>query len=94
MVRYCALFVGILLAFSCFFVTARLPKKPWNAKLNWIDFTLFKDPAFASYTVGAFLVMLVAIVPLGLGKKKSDVFPGGDSGLRSIISHPWPSVRG
>jgi uncharacterized membrane protein len=64
MVRYCALFVGILLAFSCFFVTARLPKKPWNAEMNWIDLTLFKDSAFASYTLGAFLVMLVTISPL------------------------------
>ncbi|KAK0511106.1 hypothetical protein JMJ35_006658 [Cladonia borealis] len=57
MVRYCALFVGILLASSCLLITARLPRKKWNPKLNWIDFSLFKDPAFASYTVGAYLVM-------------------------------------
>ncbi len=62
MVRYSALFVGILLASSCLLITARLPRKKWNPKLNWIDFSLFKDPAFASYTVGAYLVMFVAVL--------------------------------
>ena len=62
MARYCALFIGILLASSCLLITARLPRKKWNPKLNWIDFSLFKDPAFASYTVGAYLVMFVAIL--------------------------------
>ena len=62
MVRYSALFVGILLASSCLLITARLPRKEWNPKLNWIDFSLFKDPAFASYTVGAYLVMFVDLL--------------------------------
>ena len=62
MVRYSALFVGILLASSCLLITARLPRKKWNPKLNWIDFSLFKDPAFASYTFGAYLVMFVAVI--------------------------------
>ena len=57
MCRYCALFVGILLFASCLLITARLPTKKWNSKLSWIDVTLFKDPPFATYTIGAFLVM-------------------------------------
>ena len=61
MARYAALFVGFLLFSSCLLITARLPRKKWNPKLNWFDFTLFKDPAFASYTVGAYLVMFVAV---------------------------------
>ena len=62
MVRYCALFIGILLASSCLLITARLPRKKWNPKLNWIDFSFFIDPAVASYTVGAYLVMFVAVL--------------------------------
>lgn len=62
MVRYCALFVGILLFSSCLLITARLPRKKWNPKVNWIDFSLFKDPAFASYTIGAYLVMFVTVL--------------------------------
>ena len=62
MVRYCALFIGILLGSSCLLITARLPRKEWNPKLKWFDFGLFKDPAFASYTIGAFLVMFVAVL--------------------------------
>ena len=62
MVRYAALLVGVLLASSCLLISARLPTKKWNPKLNWIDFSLFKDPAFASYTFGAYLVMFVAVL--------------------------------
>jgi hypothetical protein len=58
-VRYTALLIGILLAISCCFITARLPPKPWNSKGKWIDFSLLKDKGFALYTIGAFLVMLV-----------------------------------
>lgn len=90
MVRYCALFVGILLASSCSLVTARLPKKPWNSKLNWIDLTLFKEPAFASYTVGAYLVMFVASISiLRHVVAHADFSPGGDCGLLLITSHQW-----
>ena len=62
MVRYSALFIGILLASSCLLITARLPRQKWNPKINWIDFGLFRDPAFASYTFGAYLVMLVVVL--------------------------------
>ena len=58
-VRYTALLIGILLAISCCFITARLPPKPWNSKGKWIDVTLFKDRSFALYTVGSFLIMFV-----------------------------------
>ena len=91
MVRYAALFIGILLAIACFLCTARLPKKKWNSKLNWVDFTLFKDPAFATYTIGAYLVMFVAAIARSF--TDIDLFPGGDFGLLSITSRPWPKVK-
>lgn len=59
MVRYTALFTGILLVIACSLVTARLPPKKWDSKLGWVDFTLFKDKGFALYTIGAYLVMFV-----------------------------------
>lgn len=66
MVRYAALFIGILLAFACFLVTARLPKKKWNSNLKWVDFALFKDGGFALYTIGAYLVMFVTPLAIHL----------------------------
>ena len=56
-IRYTALFIGILLAGSCFVVRARLPRKKWNSKAKWFDFRLFKEPQFAFYTWGSFLTM-------------------------------------
>ncbi|TGO57198.1 hypothetical protein BCON_0068g00290 [Botryotinia convoluta] len=56
-VRYVALLIGILQVCACFLVRARMPHKKWNKEAKWVDFTLFKDPTFALYTVGAFLVM-------------------------------------
>lgn len=58
-VRYVALLIGILQVCACFLVRARMPQKKWNKELKWVDFTLFKDPKFALYTAGAFLVMYV-----------------------------------
>ncbi|TEY84036.1 hypothetical protein BOTCAL_0022g00100 [Botryotinia calthae] len=56
-VRYVALLIGILQVFACFLVKARMPQKNWNKETKWVDFTLFKDPTFALYTAGTFLVM-------------------------------------
>ncbi|KAF1964887.1 MFS general substrate transporter [Bimuria novae-zelandiae CBS 107.79] len=56
-VRYTALFIGILLAVSCFMVTSRLPRKKWNPDLKWFDLAMFKNRQFAVYTIGSFLVM-------------------------------------
>lgn len=58
-VRYTALFVGVLLAGSCFMISARLPPKKWNNKVPWFDVTLFKEKQFTFLTLGSFLVMLV-----------------------------------
>lgn len=55
--RYAALFIGILLAASCFMIQARLPRKTWNHKAKWFDWSLFRQKEFALYTVGSFLVM-------------------------------------
>lgn len=56
-VRYAALFIGILLAASCFLVRARLPRKKWDSKAKWFDFSLFKEIPFAFYTAGGFFLM-------------------------------------
>jgi nitrate/nitrite transporter NarK len=56
-VRYTALFIGILLAGSCFMVQSRLPRKAWNGKAQWFDLSLFKEKQFALYSLGAFFVM-------------------------------------
>ncbi|KAJ5739415.1 hypothetical protein N7533_012199 [Penicillium manginii] len=56
-VRYTALFVGVILAASCFLVRARLPRKTWNRETPWLDVTLFKQKQFAVYTLGSFFVM-------------------------------------
>lgn len=56
-VRYVALLIGILQFCACFLVKARMPRRKWNKDAKWVDFTLFKDPTFALYTAGAFLVM-------------------------------------
>jgi MFS family permease len=56
-VRYTALFIGVLLAASCFMVTSRMPTKKWNPDLKWFDLGMFKNKQFAVYTVGSFLVM-------------------------------------
>lgn len=56
-VRYTALFIGILLAASCFMIRARLPRKKWDPNVKWFDFTLFKQKPFALYTIGAYFVM-------------------------------------
>jgi MFS family permease len=58
-VRYTALFVGVILAASCFLVRARLPRKTWNRETPWLDVTLFKQKQFAVYTLGSFFVMSV-----------------------------------
>lgn len=55
--RYTALFIGILLAFACVLVKARLPRKNWNADLRWFNFKLLTQKSFGLYTLGAFLVM-------------------------------------
>ncbi|KAJ5643634.1 uncharacterized protein N7484_006141 [Penicillium longicatenatum] len=57
MVRYTALFVGIILIGAFFLVTARLPPKKWNSEMAWIDFTLFKNRGFAFYAIGSYFVM-------------------------------------
>ncbi|KAF2115917.1 major facilitator superfamily domain-containing protein [Lophiotrema nucula] len=56
-VRYTALFIGILLAVSCFMVKSRLPRKKWNPDQKWFDLAMFKQKQFAVYTIGSFLVM-------------------------------------
>lgn len=56
-VRYTALFIGILLAFSCLLVRSRLPRKPWNPDVKWFDIHLFKDPQFSLYACGSWLIM-------------------------------------
>ncbi|KAI9642405.1 hypothetical protein NHQ30_009209 [Ciborinia camelliae] len=56
-VRYVALLIGILQSCACCLVKARMPRKQWNKDAKWVDFTLFKDPTFALYTAGTFLVM-------------------------------------
>lgn len=58
-VRYTALLTGIGFAVGCFLVRSRLPKKKWDRKAKWFEFALFKEPQFAMYTFGAFLVMSV-----------------------------------
>ena len=59
--RYTALFIGILLAISCFFVTARVPRRKWNKDMKWVDIYLFKQTHIALYCFGSFLCMLVSI---------------------------------
>ncbi|ORY03674.1 major facilitator superfamily domain-containing protein [Clohesyomyces aquaticus] len=54
-VRYTALMIGILMAASCFLITARLPRKKWDWEMTWFDLTLFKEKQFAFFTIGAFL---------------------------------------
>ncbi|KAJ6128117.1 hypothetical protein N7471_009334 [Penicillium samsonianum] len=56
-IRYTALFIGILLAGSCFMVRSRLPRKAWNKDAPWLDLSLFKEKQFALYCLGAFFVM-------------------------------------
>jgi len=58
-VRYTALLIGILLAASCFLITARLPRKTWDWGMKWFDLTLFKEKQFALFTVGAHFAMFV-----------------------------------
>lgn len=60
-VRYTALFIGVLLAGSCFMVRSRLPRKAWDSKAQWFDFTLFKEKQFALYSLGAFFFMYVCL---------------------------------
>ncbi|TGO13686.1 hypothetical protein BTUL_0065g00440 [Botrytis tulipae] len=60
-VRYAALLIGILQVCTCFLVRVRMPQKTWNKELKWVDFTLFKDPKFALYTAGTFLVITGSI---------------------------------
>ena len=55
--RYTALFIGILLAFGCVFVRSRLPRKEWDRKARFIEYSLFTEPKFALFTFGSFLVM-------------------------------------
>lgn len=59
-IRYTALFIGILLAGSCFMVRSRLPRKAWNKDAPWLDLSLFKERQFALYCLGAFFVMFVS----------------------------------
>jgi MFS family permease len=56
-VRYTALMIGILMAASCFLITARLPRKKWNWETKWFDLTLFREKQFALLTIGGYLVM-------------------------------------
>ncbi|KAJ5180736.1 hypothetical protein N7492_003946 [Penicillium capsulatum] len=56
-VRYTALFIGVLLAGSCFMVRSRLPRKAWDFNAPWFDLSLFKEKQFALYSLGAFFVM-------------------------------------
>jgi MFS family permease len=56
-IRYTALMIGILMAFSCILITSRLPRKKWDSKLKWFDLTLFKEKRFALFTIGAFFAM-------------------------------------
>ncbi len=55
--RYTALFIGILLAASCFMVQARLPRKKWDPTVKWFDASLFKQKQFAFFALGSFLGM-------------------------------------
>lgn len=59
--RYTALFIGILLAGSCFLITARVPPKKWDHNSKWIDFRLFKEKQIALYCLGSFLCMFVTL---------------------------------
>ncbi|KAF9882669.1 hypothetical protein FE257_005663 [Aspergillus nanangensis] len=56
-VRYTALFIGVLLAASCLLVRSRLPRRKWSGDVAWIDMKLFKQKAFALYTLGSFFTM-------------------------------------
>lgn len=55
--RYTALMIGILMAASCFLITARLPRRNWDWDTKWFDVTLFKEKQFALFTIGAFFAM-------------------------------------
>lgn len=65
-VRYTALFIGIMLAVSCFAVRARLPRKKWDGQAKWADLTLFRSKQFVLFAAGSFLVMYLGTPPLPL----------------------------
>lgn len=64
-VRYTALFIGILLAASCFGVRARLPRKKWDSQAKWADLALFKNRQFVLFASGSFFVMCVCVCGCG-----------------------------
>lgn len=53
-IRYTALFIGLLLAMSCFLIRGRLPRKKWDPNVQWFDLGLFKQKQFACFTSGTF----------------------------------------
>ncbi|KAF2009284.1 MFS general substrate transporter [Aaosphaeria arxii CBS 175.79] len=63
-IRYTALMIGILMAVSCFLITARLPRKKWDWQAKWFDVTLFKQKQFGLFTIGSFLTMWAIFAPL------------------------------
>ncbi|KAH2701057.1 hypothetical protein KXW03_004883 [Aspergillus fumigatus] len=57
MIRYTALFLGIILVGAFFLLSARLPPKKWDSEMAWIDFRVFQNRGFAFYCLGSYLVM-------------------------------------
>ncbi|KAK4543961.1 hypothetical protein LTR36_004735 [Oleoguttula mirabilis] len=62
--RYSALLVAVPLVIGCFLVRSRLPRKQWDKQAKSFDLSLFREPQFALYTLGSFLVMWGLWVPL------------------------------
>ena len=56
-IRYTALLVGVPLVVGCCLTRARLPRKSWDSNAKWVEISLFKEPKFAFFTFGSFLVM-------------------------------------
>lgn len=57
MIRYTALFLGIILVGAFFLLSARLPPKKWDSEMAWIDFRVFQNRGFAFHCLGSYLVM-------------------------------------
>ncbi|CZR68684.1 related to MFS transporter [Phialocephala subalpina] len=55
-IRWASLVIGVSSALACLLMKARLPRKKWDKHLNFIDFSLFKQPIFSMYCLGTFFV--------------------------------------
>ncbi|KAL2068625.1 hypothetical protein VTL71DRAFT_14962 [Oculimacula yallundae] len=62
-VRWSALVVGLSGALACSLIHPRLPKKKWDSRTCFIEFSLFKQATFSVYCIGTSLIIWGLFAP-------------------------------